>query len=233
MRCSSVHFGPSRSLPVSARGVSIDAAFVDSRFTFCASAPETTTISASALAAAVNRKPIEASSKLLPSGGYPILQIPRHPKPDELRTISTDCLRFLHWRSMMISRRSILLISTAFLTEGSVSALAASAKDPIKMFDLDSDGTLDLAEVKKAATTLFARLDPDHDGTLDKHELTGRMTARELAAADPDHDGTLSLDEYLAVVEKRFHAANPDNDGTLDARELRTRARRSLLRLLN
>jgi hypothetical protein len=58
------------------------------------------------------------------------------------------------------------------------------------------------------------------------------LSARELAAADPDHDGTLSLDEYLALVEKRFHAANPDGDGTLDAKELRTPAGRTLLRLL-
>lgn len=132
----------------------------------------------------------------------------------------------------MISRRSILLIFSVFLTTGSRSARAAAAHDPIKTFDLDSDGTLDLAEVKKAAAALFARLDPDHDGTLDKRELRGRLTARELAAADPDHDGTLSLDEYLAVVEKRFNAANPDSDGTLDAKELRTPAGRALLRLL-
>jgi len=132
----------------------------------------------------------------------------------------------------MYSRRSILLISTAFLTAGSSTFAVAAANDPIKMFDLDSDGTLDLGEVKKAAAALFARLDPDHDGTLDKRELRGRLSARELAAADPDHDGTLSLDEYLAVVEKRFNAANRDADGTLDARELRTPAGRALLRLL-
>ena len=132
----------------------------------------------------------------------------------------------------MLSRRSILLISSAFLTAGSSFAWAAPTHDPIKMFDLDSDGTLDLGEVKKAAAEVFARLDPDHDGTLDKRELKGRLTAHELAAADPDHDGTLSLDEYLAVVEKRFHAANRDNDGTLDAKELRTPAGRALLRLL-
>ena len=132
----------------------------------------------------------------------------------------------------MISRRSILLLSGAFLTGGSSLVSAASGQDPIKMFDLDSDGTLDLGEVKKAAAALFVRLDRDHDGTLDKRELAGRMSARELAAADPDHDGTLTLDEYLAVVEKRFNAANPDADGTLDARELRTPAGRALLRLL-
>ena len=131
----------------------------------------------------------------------------------------------------MISRRSILLISTAFLTAGS-SRWAVAANNPIKLFDLDSDGTLDLGEVKKAAAAVFARLDPDHDGTLDKRELRGRLSARELAAADPDHDGTLSLDEYLAIVEKRFHAADHDADGTLDAKELRTPAGRALLRLL-
>jgi len=132
----------------------------------------------------------------------------------------------------MISRRSVLLIPTVFLAGASSSAVAASAAEPIKVFDLDADGTLDLGEVKKAAAALFARLDRDHDGTLDKRELAGRLTVRELAAADPDHDGTLTLDEYLAVVEKRFNAANRDNDGTLDARELRTPAGRVLLRLL-
>ncbi len=132
----------------------------------------------------------------------------------------------------MISRRSILLLSGAFLAESSSSALAASGHDPIRMFDLDSDGTLDLGEAKKAAANLFSRLDHDHDGTLDKRELAGRLSARELAAADPDHDGTLTLNEYLAVVEKRFNAANRDGDGTLDAKELRTPAGRALLRLL-
>ena len=132
----------------------------------------------------------------------------------------------------MLSRRSILLISAAFLPVASFQATAASRRDPIKLFDTDADGTLDLAEVKKAATALFARLDPDHDGTLDRRELAGRLSARELAAADPDHDGTLTLDEYLAVVEQRFNAANPDRDGTLDAKELSTPAGRALLRLL-
>jgi Ca2+-binding EF-hand superfamily protein len=132
----------------------------------------------------------------------------------------------------MLTRRSILLISTAFLTAGSSALATAAGNDAVKMFDLDSDGTLDLGEVKKAAAELFMRLDPDHDGTLDKRELRGRLTERELAAADLDHDGTLSLDEYLAVVEKRFNAANRDHDGTLDAKELRTPAGRALLRLL-
>ncbi len=134
----------------------------------------------------------------------------------------------------MISHRSILTtLAVVIWSVASLPVLAASGRtDPIKMFDTDNDGTLDLAEVKKAASTLFAKLDRDHDGTLDKRELAGRLSARELAAADPDHDGTLTADEYLAVVEQRFHAADPDNDGTLDAKELNTGAGRALLRLL-
>ena len=134
----------------------------------------------------------------------------------------------------MLSRRSILLtLATATLSGGSLPALARSRRsDPIRTFDTDNDGTLDLAEVKKAASALFTKLDRDHDGTLDKRELAGRLSARELAAADPDHDGTLTADEYLAVVEQRFNAANPDKDGTLDAKELNTAAGRALLRLI-
>jgi Ca2+-binding EF-hand superfamily protein len=79
---------------------------------------------------------------------------------------------------------------------------------------------------------LFDRLDPDHDGTLDRRELRGHLSAKDIAAADPDKDGTLDKREYLPVVEQRFKAANPDNDGTLDAKELRSPAGRALLRLL-
>lgn len=135
----------------------------------------------------------------------------------------------------MTTRRFILLTMGAAVVAaaGNAGALAAPrGADGVKMFDTDNDATLDLPEVKKAATALFAKLDRDHDGTVDKRELAGRLSAKELAAADPDHDGTLTLDEYLAVVEQRFNAANPDKDGTLDAKELKSAAGRSLLRLL-
>jgi Ca2+-binding EF-hand superfamily protein len=133
----------------------------------------------------------------------------------------------------MMSRRSVALALTAATFAGAnLPAFAASRANPVKMFDTDNDATLDLAEVKKAASALFAKLDRDHDGTLDRRELAGRLTAKELEAADPDHDGTLTADEYLAVVERRFNAADPDKDGTLDAKELNTRAGQALLRLL-
>jgi Ca2+-binding EF-hand superfamily protein len=123
-----------------------------------------------------------------------------------------------------------LMLAAGVVFAGPV--LAASNSATIRMFDPDNDGTLDLAEVKKAASEMFAKLDPDKDGTLDARELRGRLSAKELAAADPDHDGTLTLDEYLVVVEQRLNAANPDKDGTVDAKELGTPAGRALLRLM-
>jgi Ca2+-binding EF-hand superfamily protein len=131
----------------------------------------------------------------------------------------------------MISRRTVVLT----LAIGTVAAMilpAWAASNPIRLLDTDNDGTVDLAEAKKAASALFDKLERDHDGTLDKRELAGRLSAKELAAADPDHDGTLTKDEYLAVVEQRFNAANPDKDGTLDAKELSSAAGKALLRLL-
>jgi Ca2+-binding EF-hand superfamily protein len=126
----------------------------------------------------------------------------------------------------------LVLVAAAAATLSGPVLAATHHTSPVKMFDPDNDGTVDLAEAKNAASALFSKLDPDRDGTLDARELRGRLNAKELAAADPDHDGTLTLNEYLAVVEQRFNAANPDNDGTLDAKELNSPAGRALLRLM-
>lgn len=134
----------------------------------------------------------------------------------------------------MISRRTLVVsLATGMLFAAGLPALAKSrGMGLIGMLDTDHDGTVDLAEAKAAASALFDKLERDKDGTLDKHELARRLSAKELAAADPDHDGTLTKDEYLAVVAQRFSAADPDHDGTLDARELQSPAGRALLRLL-
>jgi Ca2+-binding EF-hand superfamily protein len=134
----------------------------------------------------------------------------------------------------MISRRTLVgSLATGILFAAGLPAFAKSRRSSlISLLDTDKDGTVDLAEAKAAASALFDRLERDKDGTLDKRELAHRLSAKELAAADPDHDGTLTKDEYLTVVEQRFRAADPDHDGTIDARELHSRAGRALLRLL-
>jgi hypothetical protein len=130
----------------------------------------------------------------------------------------------------MISRRNALSFAIAGLTAAATPAFARTRK--ATPFDTDKDGTIDLAEAKKAAGGLFDKLDTDKDGTLDIKELQGRLSRSDFTAADPDNDKTLSKDEYLAVVEKRFKAADPDNDGTVSASELRSPAGRALARLL-
>jgi Ca2+-binding EF-hand superfamily protein len=133
----------------------------------------------------------------------------------------------------MFSRRHVCGMALAAVAGGAAPVLAATKSGPVAAFDTDNDGTVDLAEAKKAASALFDKLDTDKDGTLDLKELKGRLTNKELKEADPDNDGTLTKDEYLAVVEKRFKTADPDNDGTVGADEFKTAAGRSLSQLLS
>jgi EF hand domain-containing protein len=114
----------------------------------------------------------------------------------------------------------------------SQTSAASRTGGSLQALDTDNDATVDLYEAKTAAAIMFDRLDHDHDGTLDRRELRGRLGAGELAAEDPDHDGTLTKDEFVAAVEKRFKAANRDNDETLDARELASRPGKALQRLV-
>ena len=131
----------------------------------------------------------------------------------------------------MISRRQAIAMAITALVGA---ATPARAKDSslVGQFDTDNDGTVDLAEAKKAGSDMFDKLDVDHDGTLTFKELHGRMSRKEFAAADPDKDGTLTKEEYLAVVEQRFKAADKDHDGTLANWEFQTPKGRALVRLL-
>ncbi len=131
----------------------------------------------------------------------------------------------------MISRRQAMAMAITALVGA---ATPARAKDSslVGQFDTDNDGTVDLAEAKKAGSDMFDKLDVDHDGTLTFKELHGRMSRKEFAAADPDKDGTLTKEEYLAVVEQRFKAADKDHDGTLANWEFQTPKGRALVRLL-
>ena len=77
----------------------------------------------------------------------------------------------------MITRRAAVL---NFLTLGFfVVVLPASAAPrrsrAMQALDADNDGTVDLKEAKKAASTVFDKLVRDHDGTLDRRELRGRL----------------------------------------------------------
>ena len=127
----------------------------------------------------------------------------------------------------IIGRRTLLLALA--LTSALSPTLAASVFSGI---DTDNDDTISLDEAKATAGKVFDQLDHDHDGTLDRAELRGRILDQDWAVADPDSDKTLTKDEYLNYVETVFKRADTDSDGTVDAKEARTHAGRVLLRLL-
>jgi Ca2+-binding EF-hand superfamily protein len=133
----------------------------------------------------------------------------------------------------MISRRKAMFVATAGLLGAATPALAATKKSVVDLFDTDHDGTVDLAEAKKAAAGLFDKLDTDKDGTLSLEELKGRLSRKDFASGDPDKDKTLSKEEYLAIVEQRFKSADADNDGSVSAAEFDTPAGRALAKLLH
>ena len=68
----------------------------------------------------------------------------------------------------MISRRNAILAAiTGLAGIGATQVAFAKGSSPVALFDTDNDGTVDLAEAKKAASDLFDKLDHDKDGTLD------------------------------------------------------------------
>jgi len=127
----------------------------------------------------------------------------------------------------------MLGIASTLTTIGPVQAATDSVAEKLKTWDPDKDGTLDLAEAKKAATAKFDSLDGNHDGTLDKKELSStKVDKKTFKKADLNKDGTLTKDEFLTIVEARFKAADANNDGTVSGAELKTKAGQALIRLL-
>lgn len=100
------------------------------------------------------------------------------------------------------------------------------------MLDTNKDGTVDEAESRQAASSLFDRLDTDNDGTLDANELRSHLSSQELQPNDPDHDGTLTKDEYLVIVEQRFKAADANHDGKLKIDEFTSKPGALLVKLI-
>ncbi len=109
---------------------------------------------------------------------------------------------------------------------------AERQSDPVLAYDIDKDGTLDLAEVKSAAAAHFDEINPDNDDSLDEQEAAPLLKGQEFRQADANGDGKINKAEYLAYVERAFLLANPDKDGTLDRKELGSEAGQALLRLL-
>lgn len=139
-------------------------------------------------------------------------------------------------RTMLTAAALALAASPAFAQAdkpvNSIQGQYDASNNPVR-FDLDHDGTLDLAEAKSAAAYEFDKLETDHDGTLTRQELGNRVSASELKRVDPDNDGTLDKAEYLKLVENRFDAAAGGPDKTIKTATLSSsEAGRRLLQLM-
>jgi Ca2+-binding EF-hand superfamily protein len=138
----------------------------------------------------------------------------------------------------MITMRKITITAAMLGVAGALSVIgsvqaAATPSAHLKAWDTDSDGTIDMAETKKAAEARFETLDTDHDGTVDMKEVApGGVGKTTFAKADVDKDGTLDKAEYLTIVDARFKVADSDNDGTVSDSELHSKAGMALARLL-
>jgi hypothetical protein len=130
--------------------------------------------------------------------------------------------------------RTTIAVCAAMLSVGAMTT-AASALSPSKVIathDPDKDGTLNRGEVIRAAIYKFRLLDHDHDGSLDKAELSGVLNSHHLVALDHHRDGTLRLGEYLRLVKRTYRYVNTDHDRTLESDELDTPAGHFLMRLI-
>jgi len=131
----------------------------------------------------------------------------------------------------MIGQRLLIFVASA-MTFITASAWAATGAEVLKMFNRDSDQTLEIAEVIDAATRLFAQINSDGDLTLERKEVEGRLTDADWKAVNKDNDNTLEMDEWLTIVRQRFNAADANKDGKLTVQELDSAPGQLLIKLI-
>jgi Ca2+-binding EF-hand superfamily protein len=140
------------------------------------------------------------------------------------------------FKTMTLSAGVLLAVGALVINSHLVKAQDDPPPSPeaaaIAACDTDKDGSIDENEAKRAAGTVFDRIDADHDGTVDESELQGRLTPAQFHEADPDHDKTLTKNEYWVATRKALRAADRDNDNSVDASELQTPAGKVLILLM-
>lgn len=149
-------------------------------------------------------------------------------------------------------RRTVLaccagvLLGSAASAQGGASSPASAVKgddlpsrrpeetqaDPLRAFDINKDGRLDLAEAKSAAAAHFDELNPDRDDSLEVGEAAPVMSADEFRRYNTNHDGRITKRQYLDIVELRFNEARPPGSEELGRGDLETDRGKALLRLL-
>ena len=132
-------------------------------------------------------------------------------------------------RFLIAGAAGLLLVGLSL----TAAAKEMTAKAFMKAVNRDADNTISKDELDAFAKKKFAELERDKDGTLDKTELKGRLSAAGMKAANTDKDETLDEAEFVGYADRLFDEANKKGDTTLDVQELRSPAGRKLRTLLH
>ncbi|MYL96284.1 hypothetical protein GR702_00660 [Novosphingobium sp. FGD1] len=122
---------------------------------------------------------------------------------------------------MTTMKKLTLGLSAVALATGGVACAQAPANPPRMerpRMDADGDGTVTRAEAQTAAAAMFARMDANKDGKLDKadRELARQqMRDARFARMDANGDGSISKTEFSAERGPKGGegAERPGNDG--------------------
>ena len=117
---------------------------------------------------------------------------------------------------MLFAATTVTLVGVVSLAHAA-DAMPSDKSMIMSKLDPDGDGTASM----EAAEAKFAALDVDAEGTLDATELTGIMSAKQIAMVDADKDATVAKADYLKIVVMKFKQIDKDHDGTLDRRSCR------------
>ena len=99
----------------------------------------------------------------------------------------------------------------------------------IAKFDRNKDGKMNIFEAKRAGKSLFKKLNPDGDFTLEPAEVHQRISKHTFDKWNKIKRKGLDKIEWLRLVKHRFRAANPDGDRTIECDELHSKAGRRFL----
>lgn len=100
---------------------------------------------------------------------------------------------------MTVTKRLMFGLSAAALTVGGIAYAQGPAGRPNP--DADGNGVVTRAEAQAAATAMFARLDVNQDGKLDKTDRDARRTemrGKMFDKLDADNNGAISEGEFTA-----------------------------------
>lgn len=129
-------------------------------------------------------------------------------------------------RTMLITAAALALVAGVAFAHGH-----AGIGEHFSQADSNSDGTVTRAEFDQARAAMFARLDADSDGQLERgeHRRMGRGRHGEhgmqrghgehARMADSNNDGAVTRDEFLARPLEMFARLDANSDGVISAEE--------------